>query len=118
MRFEKGKIDAAYAKQVGEVATAGDVGRGKRLMSEKGCAGCHNFPGNPAQPRVGPDLSYAGGIHSAAYLVESMLEPSMIVVPGKGYYMEQDGKKASLMPPFAGTEQERNDILAYLMSLR
>jgi len=40
------------------------------------------------------------------------------VVPGKGYSMEQGGKKVSLMPPFAGTEAERDDILTYLMNLR
>lgn len=118
LRFEKGKVDVAYAKQVGEVAVAGDTGRGKRLMSEKGCAGCHSFPGNPALPRIGPDLSYAGGIHAGAYLRESLAEPSKIVVPGKGYFMEQGGRKVSLMPPFAGTNAERDDILAYLMSLR
>ncbi len=118
LRFEKGKADAAYAKQVGAAAVAGDAERGKRLMSEKGCAGCHSFPTNPAQPRVGPDLSYAGGIHSVSYLSESLSEPSKVVVPGKGYFMEQDGKKVSFMPPFAGTEAERDDILAYLISLR
>lgn len=118
LRFEKGKVDAAYAKQVGEIAMAGDAERGKRLMSEKGCAGCHSFPGNPAKPRIGPDLSYAGGIHTGAYLRESLAEPSKIVVPGKGYFMEQGGKKVSLMPPFAGTEAEHSDILSYLMSLR
>ncbi len=87
-------------------------------MSEKGCAACHRFPGNPSQPHIGPDLSYAGGIHSGRYLLESLVEPSRVVVPGKGYFMEQDGKRVSLMPPFAGTETERNDILAFLMSLR
>jgi complex iron-sulfur molybdoenzyme family reductase subunit gamma len=118
LRFEKGKVDASYAKQVSEVAVPGDVERGKRLMSEKGCAGCHSFPGNPAQPRIGPDLSYAGGIHTGAYLRESLAEPSKIVVPGKGYSMEQGGKKVSLMPPFTGNEAERDDILTYLLSLR
>ena len=118
LRFEKGKVDASYAKQLGEVAVTGNAERGKRLMSEKGCAGCHSFPVNAAQPRIGPDLTYAGGIHSASYLTESLLEPSRVVVPGKGYFMEQDGKKTSLMPPFTGTATERNDILAYLMSLR
>lgn len=118
LRFEKGKVDAAYEKQLGAVAVTGDAERGKRLMSEKGCAGCHSFPANAAKPRIGPDLTYAGGIHSASYLHESLLEPSRVVVPGKGYFMEQDGKRTSLMPPFTGTETERNDILAYLMSLR
>jgi len=118
LRFEKGKIDSAYAKQVRDALSSGDAGRGKRLMSEKGCAGCHSFPGNPAQPRIGPDLTYAGGIHSLSYLLESLAKPSNIVIPGKGYFTVQDGKKISLMPPFAGTEDERRDILAYLRRLR
>ncbi len=118
LRFEKGKTDAAYVKQLATTAPKGDAESGKRLMSEKGCAGCHSFPANPAQPRIGPDLTYAGGIHPASYLHESLAEPSKVVVPGKGYFMEQDGKRTSLMPPFTGTETERNDILTYLMSLR
>lgn len=118
LRFEKGRVDAAYAKQLSGTAVAGDIARGKSLMSEKGCAGCHRFPGNPAQPLTGPDLSYAGGIHSAAYLLESLVEPSTTIVPGKGYFMRQGGKTVSLMPAFAGTETERNHLLAYLASLR
>jgi complex iron-sulfur molybdoenzyme family reductase subunit gamma len=118
LRFEKGKVDAAYANQLAEIAVAGDAERGRRLMSDKGCAGCHSFPANPAQPHVGPDLTYAGGIHSAAYLTESLLEPSRVVVPGKGYYMEQGGKKVSLMPPLAASDAELRDIVAFLKTLR
>lgn len=118
LRFEKGKDDPAYAKQISKIPVAGNAANGKRLMNEEGCAGCHSFPGNPARPHIGPDLTYAGAIHSASYLRESLAEPSKVVVPGKGYSTEQDGKKVSLMPPFAGTEAERNDILSYLMSLR
>jgi complex iron-sulfur molybdoenzyme family reductase subunit gamma len=118
LRFEKGKVDAAYAKQASEAAVTGDAERGKRLMSEKGCAGCHSYPANPAQPRIGPGLAYAGGIHSVSYLAESLAEPSKIIVPGKGYFTVQDGKQVSLMPPFAGSDEERRDILAYLKRLR
>jgi mono/diheme cytochrome c family protein len=118
LRFEKGQDDAKYAKQLGDIAVAGDAERGKHLMNDKGCAACHAFPGNPAQPRIGPDLAHAGGIHNTAYLLESLIEPSRIVVPGKGYFAEQSGRKVSLMPPFAGTETERRDIVSYLRSLR
>lgn len=118
LRFEKGKSDAAYAKQLGEVAVAGDAERGKRLMSEKGCVACHSFPGNPAQPRIGPDLSYAGGIHSGAYLLESLTQPSNVIVPGKGYFVAQDGKKVSLMPPLAASDEELRDVVAFLKTLR
>lgn len=110
-----GKIDGADARPLGAGA---DPERGRRLMSEHGCAACHGFPANPARPRIGPDLSYAGGIHTLAYLRESLMEPSKVVVPGKGYDMVQEGRRRSRMPPFAGTEAEREDILAYLASLR
>lgn len=110
-----GKPDGADAQPLGAGA---DAERGRRLMSEQGCAACHGFPANPARPRIGPDLGHAGGIHSIGYLRESLMAPSKVVVPGKGYYMTQDGKRISLMPPFAGTEAEREDILAYLTSLR
>lgn len=117
LRFEKGAADARYAEQLA-ASIKGDPATGKRLMTEKGCAACHAYPGNPAQPTVGPDLSYAGGIHRAGYLLESIAEPSRVVVPGKGYSMTQDGKKVSLMPPFQGTEQERHDIAVFLQTLR
>jgi complex iron-sulfur molybdoenzyme family reductase subunit gamma len=118
LRFEKGKVDTAYAKQFDVVASVGNADNGKRLMSEKGCTGCHSSPANAAKPRIGPDLTYAGGIHSVQYLTESLREPSRVVVPGKGYFIEQDGKKASLMPPLTGTEQELQDLVAFLVTLR
>lgn len=117
LRFEKGAADEQYARQFA-AAVAGDPAAGKRLMAEKGCAACHTFPGNPAQPTVGPNLAYAGGIHRADYLLESIAEPSRVIVPGKGYSMTQDNKKVSIMPPFQGTEQERRDIAAFLQTLR
>jgi DMSO reductase family type II enzyme heme b subunit len=117
LRFEKGAADARYAEQL-VASIKGDPTAGQRLMMEKGCAACHAFPGNSAQPAVGPDLSYAGGIHHADYLLESIAEPSRVIVPGKGFSMTQDGKKVSLMPPFQGTEQERRDIVMFLETLR
>ncbi|MBI4988970.1 MAG: c-type cytochrome [Rhodocyclales bacterium] len=101
-----------------DTASSGSAARGKRLMQAKGCAACHNYPGNPAKPRIAPDLSHAGGLHAADYLAESMREPSKIVVPGKGYFTEQGGRRVSIMPPFEGSEAERDDLLAFLLSLR
>lgn len=114
------RLDGAAEKVSlpGTAKPAGNAARGKRLMQAKGCAACHNFPGNPARPAIGPDLSNAGGLHAADYLAESMREPSKIVVPGKGYFTEQDGTRLSIMPPFEGSEAERNDLLAFLLSLR
>jgi complex iron-sulfur molybdoenzyme family reductase subunit gamma len=118
LRFEKGKADRAYAEQLAERPVAGDAGNGRRLMEENGCIGCHAFPENSDRPSAGPDLTYAGAIHSIRYLVESIKEPSRTIVPGKGYATVEDGKRVSLMPPFAGTERELWDIVAYLKTLR
>ncbi len=117
--LEKGKADSDYVKQLaGTPSVLGDPEVGKRLMMEKGCVGCHAFPGNPAQPVVGPGLTYAGGIHRTDYLLESLVEPSKVIVPGKRFSKVQDGKQASLMPPFQGSEQERYDIVEFLRTLR
>ncbi len=113
-----GTTETRAGTSLRSTATAGNAARGKRLMQAKGCAACHNYPGNPAKPAIGPDLSFAGGLHGADYLAESMREPAKIVVPGKGYFTEQDGRRVSIMPPFEGSEAERDDILAYLLSLR
>ncbi len=101
-----------------DTARLGNAGHGKRLMQAKGCAACHDYPGNPVRPSIGPDLRHAGGLHAPAYLAESMREPSKVVVSCKGCFAEQDGKRVSIMPPFEGSEAEREDILAYLLSLR
>ena len=117
--LEKTDADPSYIKQlVDKPSMQGDPERGKRLMAEKGCIACHAFPDNPAQPTMGPGLRYAGGILRADYLLESIVEPSKVIVPGKGFFMVQDGKRISLMPPFQGSEQERHDLVAYLRTLR
>lgn len=117
LRFEKAAASEAYLRSFAAAAN-GNAENGKRLMAEKGCVGCHSFPGNAAQPMVGPNLTYVGGIHHADYLLESIAKPSLIVVPGKAYSTMQNGKRVSLMPPFQGTEQERHDIAAFLQTLR
>lgn len=117
--LEKGKVDPAYVQQLADAAPApGDPDSGRQLMTEKGCIACHAFPDNTAQPSIGPGLRYTGGIHRADYLLESLLEPSKVVVPGKGFFSVQDGQRVSLMPPFQGSEQERRDVVAYLKTLR
>ncbi|CAG1012521.1 Selenate reductase subunit gamma [Burkholderiales bacterium] len=96
----------------------GKVARGKRLMSERGCAACHSYPGNPAHLTIGPDLTYAGGLHAPAYLEASLREPSKIVVPCRACFVEQNGQRISIMPPFEGSDKDRADLLSYLLSLR
>lgn len=96
----------------------GNAARGKRLMQAKGCAACHSYPGNTAKPAIGPDLRFAGGLHAPAYLEESLRVPSKVVVPCKACFAERNGQRVSVMPPFEGSEQDREDLLGYLLSLR
>ncbi len=117
--LENGDVDPAYVRQLVDLpAMQGDPDTGKRLMMEKGCIACHAFPDNPIQPTIGPGLRYAGGIHRSDYLLESIAEPSKVIVPGKGFFTVQGGQRTSLMPPFQGSEQERHDLVAYLKMLR
>ncbi|MCK5480484.1 MAG: c-type cytochrome, partial [Gammaproteobacteria bacterium] len=83
--LEKTDADPSYIQQLADKPSMqGDPESGKRLMIDKGCIACHAFPDNPAQPTIGPGLHHAGGILRAAYLLESIVEPSKVVVPGKG----------------------------------
>lgn len=119
LRFERGKPITGYAGLVGAAMPAkGNPEAGRKLMLERGCADCHAFPGNPERPAGGPGLAYVGGIHDPSYLVESLMRPSKVVVPGKGFHAIEDGRRKSLMPPFEGSEQERRDIVAFLRTLR
>lgn len=118
IRFEKTRVNATYARVLAEPRLTGDANNGKRLLTERGCSGCHAFPDNPERPSVGPNLTYVGGIHSARYLLESLKEPSRIIVPGKLHTTVENGKRVSVMPPFAGSGEELRDIIAFLKTLR
>ncbi len=116
--FKKGKVDSTYVKQLTATPPVkGDSERGKRLVNEKSCTVCHAFPGKTKQPTVGPGLAYIG-IHRPEYLLESIMKPSKVIVPGKGFAVLVGGRSRSLMPPFQGTEQESYDIVEFLKTLR
>lgn len=80
------------------------VARGKQLYQSLGCAACHRIHGEGEA--VGPDLSYEGSQHDAAWFIRRLKEPES-VVPG------------SLMPAYASlTESELRDLTDYLLSLK
>ncbi len=85
--------------------------KGKRLVGELGCAGCHNIPGLPQQ-RVGPNLSDIGSKLRRRWLVEFLLSPKKIRPAG---YIPLT---ASRMPDFRLTRVEAEALAEYLMSLK
>lgn len=104
------------AQLAAEDRVSGDPARGRQLFDAKGCAGCHRVSGNgPAL--AGPSLEHAGGQHWPGYLRRAIKAPSAFIVPGYGV-IGADGKRASLMPAIALGEQETEDLVAWLGTLK
>ena len=136
-------VDAAYAAELAWGRRPGDLGdpaRGKALVSGM-CVACHAVGAlRVARPGLAPDLSAIGAFASPAYLRQSIVEPSAVIVPGQstaqhqsrakhpgvtGPYPASDayawfardpaGKKVSRMPPYAGMPPA--DVLAMVAYL-
>jgi len=104
--FSKSAPFAPAAPQV----PAGDMGRGKKLVAEKGCFGCHRI-GENATVRgtfgrdFGPALDRVGDKVTSEWLYDWIRDP-------KRYFPETN------MPDLRLADQEAADITAYLMTLR
>jgi NitT/TauT family transport system substrate-binding protein len=92
----------------------GDAANGAALFAAQGCIGCHN---TYAPPIVGPSMngitSHAftrvDGLSAEDYLRQAIVEPGAFVVDGY----------SDMMPPFANlSDQELNDLVAYLMTFK
>ncbi len=96
---------------------AGDVARGREVFGRLACFACHTLSGEkfPAPSGIGPDLTGVGEHHPAGYLLESILNPSAVIVEGPGY-TGMDGQ--SIMPDYRGqlSVSELIDLVAYLKS--
>lgn len=105
---------------------AGDVENGKNLVTMNGCIGCHYIPGLSAPSNMAPGLANVGGQTTHAYLKESIVDPSAVVVPGynrnahpsMAWYNVEDGKRVSTMPPYPLDGQSLADMIAYLKTLK
>ena len=63
---------------------AGDAGRGRELYLGNGaCTGCHRINGEGS--RIGPDLSAAGSIRSAAFLQHKLVDPNATMLPANRF---------------------------------
>lgn len=123
----------------------GNPERGKELLIQNGCIGCHNFADQKNAPEgLAPNLSRIGGYNNPVYLKESIVNPSAVVIrnlninrhydksqaPDKNgafpnnemyiwYTKDNKGNKTSKMPPYNYlADQDLNDMVEYLKSLR
>jgi cytochrome c oxidase cbb3-type subunit III len=65
-----------YVSSFGEVgggAVTGDPAKGKELYEANGCSNCHMIDGQGGDS--GPDLSHIGGVRSAGFLHDALLDP-------------------------------------------
>lgn len=143
LRLTRFPADEAYAQELGDAPVAGDAARGKQLV-EAICTPCHAVGDKRiAPPGLAPDLSAIGAIATPAYLRDSILAPSSVIVPNLPAGQHQDrakppdaygaapnsdafvwsrldaGKRVSKMPPFAALPPaDVAAIVAYLATLR
>ena len=123
LRLARFPADDAYARELADEGAPGDAARGK-LMVEAICTPCHVIGDKHlAPPGAAPDLSSIGAIASPAYLRESLIDPSAVIVPslpaGKPWSRADGEKRVSAMPPFnALPAADIAAIVAYLETLR
>jgi complex iron-sulfur molybdoenzyme family reductase subunit gamma len=146
LRLSRFPLDAAYLAEVSWGFAPGDLGspaRGKELV-EGMCTPCHLVgPARSAPPGIAPELTGIGTIATPAYLRDSVVVPSAVLVPSPNrhqhqdrsakpdsrgawpadeaylwYRVEKDGRKVSTMPDYASLEkQDLADVVAYLKAL-
>lgn len=139
-------IDAAWLKDLSFGYNPGDLGDAAkgRATAETVCIACHQLPGKRFAPAgFAPDLSDIGAIATASYLRDSILQPSLVLVPSlqpNNHYAknsnpdqfrayakadiyewatkDENGAVVSKMPQFTNlTGEQVSDLIAFLKTL-
>jgi putative heme-binding domain-containing protein len=111
-------------QQASAASLKGDPARGKQLLQERGCLECHLIQGEGGSR--GPDLSVIGSQRAAAYLRESIVDPSAYVayqyrvvkIVGKdksqhtGFLMNQDTYQVQILDFDKGLTAIPRDAMA------
>jgi nitric oxide reductase subunit C len=89
--------------------------RGRQLLAELNCQGCHRLPGIERPAMLGPDLTNIGTKVSREWIYKWLKEPRTIVdkdgnVTVNGYETEEEPR----MPKFRLTETELRGLSGYL----
>jgi len=92
------------------------------------CSACHQYKDVKSAPNyMAPELSNIGGYANASYLLESIVEPSAVVVPGYNttahpnfqWYTVEKGVRTSTMPSFSHLDEKSlKDLVVYLKTLK
>lgn len=126
VNLEGQKADAKIVAETTEEAK-GNAAKGKEAVAANGCAGCHQIEATDAPSFMGPSLANVGGYSTAAYLRESIVKPSAVIVPGYNrnahsntpWYTIEKGKRVSAMTDFSFLDKKTvEDIVTYLKTLK
>lgn len=107
---------------------SGDAKNGEKVMLEN-CAACHQYKEVKTAPNfMAPNLSNIGGYSNSSYLLESIVDPNAVVVPGYNttahpnfpwYSVGDKGIRSSTMPSFSHLDEKSlTDLVAYLKTLK
>ncbi|HEY6167427.1 MAG TPA: c-type cytochrome [Verrucomicrobiae bacterium] len=95
----------SHSETPAELAATTKLERGRQLVEELNCVGCHTATGDLLRGSSGPDLSAVGDRASAAWIFHWLENP-------------QHFRKDALMPALLADAQARADVAAYLASLK
>lgn len=107
---------------------SGNLLNGEKLAIEN-CAVCHNFANSMTAPiNMAPNLSNIGGYSTTQYLIESLIDPSVVLTPGYNpneqpnfpwYHLNEIGNIVSTMPSYDWMDETSiNDLVVFLQSLK
>jgi cytochrome c551/c552 len=89
----------------------GDPQAGRRVFIDKGCGGCHAFQPADSSGTTGPELNDLQMLAEGAGQPLDEFVQSSITQPNA--YVEQ-GFPEGVMPAWSGTEEELNNLVAFL----
>jgi mono/diheme cytochrome c family protein len=84
-------------------AQGGKVQQGEKIFTSRQCTACHTVHGKGGE--VGPDLTKVGDRRDETWLKKFLPAPASV-------------KPGVIMPPFQGTPEELDALIAYLLSLK
>lgn len=120
--------DDKLKKEFDKSLDKANIKKGEEL-AQANCASCHNYgKENNAPAFMAPNLNNIGGYSTTPYLIESIIDPDAVVVPGYNvnshpntpwYNLDDKGERKSAMPSFAHlSESEVTDLVAFLKTLK
>jgi mono/diheme cytochrome c family protein len=103
----------------GDIPQTPQLNRGRQLLSDLNCAGCHRMQEIQRPAMLGPDLSNVGNKVTREWIYKWLKEPRTVVDASgntavDGYETEEEPR----MPQFRLTDQEITALSAFLSSLK